>query len=70
MPMKRLLLLTLSVGLLALPLLVMAQEEEAAAPAEPVGLTTLVFLLGLGAVVVVGGRAMLRDTFNSDKGSS
>lgn len=73
MPAKRLLLFTLGLLLFTMPLLVMAQEEtgtEAAAPAEPFGLTTLVFLLGMLAIVVVGGvQALRRDSASSEKGS-
>jgi hypothetical protein len=46
-----------------------AQEEAPAAEANPVapGIAPLVFLLGAGAIIVVGGASFLRDNYKSDK---
>lgn len=54
--------------LLALPALALAQAEPAAAeqPPAPVGIATLVFLLGAGAVMLVGGAMIARDNFRGD----
>jgi len=64
------LLLVLLVGslLLAVPLTV-AQEEASAAEANPAapGIATLVFLLGAGAIIVVGGVSMARDNYRPDE---
>ncbi|MAS32610.1 MAG: hypothetical protein CL610_01300 [Anaerolineaceae bacterium] len=55
--------------LLAAPIGLMAQEEEPAAAemqsAAP-GISTLIFLLGAGAIIVVGGAMMARDNFQSE----
>ncbi|MGQ9887629.1 MAG: hypothetical protein ACUVSX_03975 [Aggregatilineales bacterium] len=51
----------------ALP--VLAQTAPASAAAEqaaPVGIATLVFLLGAGAVLLVGGIMLARDSFRGD----
>jgi hypothetical protein len=74
MTVKRLLmLLILGTVLLAMPVMTTAQEAAAAAettaPAEPAGLSTLVFLLGVGAIIVVGGRSLGRDNFKQDNES-
>ncbi len=54
--------------LLALPALALAQAEPAAAeqPPAPVGIATLIFLLGAGAVLLVGGAMIARDSFTGD----
>jgi hypothetical protein len=69
MTIKRLLLaLVLSSMLLALPLALSAQDEEAVIEesAGPEGLSTLFFLLGAGAIIIVGGVALARDNFKAD----
>ena len=71
MTLKRLLMLVmLGTVLLALPVVTLAQEEPVAAetttPSEPPGLSTLVFLLGVGAIVVVAGKSLGRDNFKQD----
>lgn len=76
---KKLLLMGLLCGLLLLPLAVSAAEESTAteepaavettteeAPEIPGGLNTLVFLLGAGAIIAVGGLMMARDNFNEE----
>ncbi len=65
--MKHLALTLLAISLLLAVPLTFAQEEaaaetEAAAP----GISTLVFLLGAGAIVIVGSTMLARDTFQSD----
>ncbi len=51
-------------GLLtAAPLAAQEAEASAAAEATPPGISTLVLLMGLGAVVVVGGIWLARDNF-------
>jgi hypothetical protein len=54
--------------LLALPALALAQAEPATAEEQPapVGVATLVLLLGMGAVVMVGGAMIARDSFTGD----
>lgn len=52
--------------LLALPALALAQAEAAEQPPAPVGIATLVFLLGTGAVMLVGGVMIARDNFRGD----
>jgi hypothetical protein len=39
-----------------------AAETEAAAP----GISTLVFLIGAGAIIIVGGASLARDSYRSD----
>ncbi len=76
---KKLLLIGLLCGLLLLPLAVHAAEESTATeePAAvettteetteiPGGLNTLMFLIGAGAVIAVGGLMMARDNFNEE----
>jgi hypothetical protein len=64
------LLITLLLGslLLAIPM-AFAQEEAPAAEtsAAAPGIATLVFLLGAGAIIVVGGASLARDRYNADK---
>jgi len=75
---KKLLLIGLLCGLL-LPLAVHAAEESTATeePAVveatteettevPAGLNTLMFLIGAGAVIAVGGLMMARDNFKEE----
>lgn len=57
--------------LLTMPLtgaLALAEEGPATSeqPPAPVGIATLVFLLGAGAVVLVGGAMIARDNFRGD----
>ncbi len=57
--------------LVAAPLAAQETETAADAPAEtaPTGISTLVLLMGLGAVMVVGGAWLARDNFRpSDDG--
>lgn len=72
MPKLTHLLLALALcGLLAAAPLAAQETETAAAPAEtaPTGISTLVLLMGLGAVTVVGGAWLARDNFRpSDDG--
>lgn len=57
--------------LLALPALTLAQAEPAAEQQPvPVGIATLVFLLGAGAVLLVGSVMIARDTFTGDTDES
>lgn len=65
--MKHLALTLLAISLfLAVPL-TFAQEEATAETAAPApGISTLIFLLGAGAIVIVGGTMLARDTFQSD----
>lgn len=49
----------------ALPALAQA-APAAAEQATPVGIATLVFLLGAGAVLLVGGVMLARDSFRGD----
>ena len=65
---KTLFLIVLCVVLLALPLIVSAQEEGGAAPETPVesnespaGLGLLMLLIGIGCIVFVGGAMIGRD---------
>lgn len=65
--------LLIIVLLLALPLTAaLAATEETAqeAPQSPFGLTAFVLLLGIGAVVVVGGAMLARDNFRDDGDSA
>jgi len=51
----------------ALPALAQAAPAPAAVEqAAPVGIATLVFLLGAGAVLLVGGIMLARDSFRGD----
>lgn len=72
-PFKHLLLAVLLSGLLlAAPVLAQetaAETTEEAAPAVP-GISTLVFLLGAGAIIIVGGALIARDNFQSDNNDS
>lgn len=53
--------------LLVLPALAQAATNTATAErAAPVGIATLVFLLGAGAVLLVGGIMLARDSFRGD----
>jgi hypothetical protein len=64
---KHLLLTCLLLGLLLAVPLALAQEEAAAeAPTAAPGISTLIFLLGAGAVIIVGGARMARDSYRSD----
>ncbi len=63
------LLIALLIGslLLAVPLTV-AQEEAPAAETNPAapGIATLVFLLGAGAIIVVGGVTLARGSYHPE----
>ncbi len=76
---KKLLLITLLCGLLLLPLTVYAAQEETTpeapvaaettdeeVPEGPIGLSSLVFLLGAMAIVTVGGLSIARNNFNEE----
>lgn len=64
--MKHLSLTLLAISLFIVVPLTLAQEETAEAPAAVPGISTLVFLLGIGAIIVVGGAMLARDSFKSD----
>lgn len=70
MKIKRLLLaLLLGSFLLAMPLTMTAQDAEPAAEETstvPGGVSTLMFLLGVGAIIIVGGAMLARDNFKSE----
>lgn len=71
---KRLWLVTLMSGLLlAAPLALTAQEtptEEAdISTTDPAGMNTLVFLLGVGGIIFVGGRWLIHDSFQANNES-
>jgi hypothetical protein len=60
----------MGVVLLSLPVTITAQETEPPAEetaATPDGVSTLMFLLGAGAIVVVGGAMLARDNFRSEQ---
>lgn len=42
-------------------------ETAEALPENPIGLSVLMFLLGTGGVITVGGVMMARDSFNAPK---
>jgi hypothetical protein len=61
--------LLIFVLLLAVPLTFAQEAAPTAAetPAAAPGISTLVFLLGAGAIIVVGGASLARDRYNADK---
>ncbi len=63
-----LLLLFVSNLLLSVPFVLATEEAEAVADAAavPGGVSTLMFLLGVGAIILVGGAMLARDSFKSD----
>jgi hypothetical protein len=64
---KRILLILFALSLLlTTPALLAAEEAAAETPSSPVGISTLIFLLGLGAVIIVGGAMLARDSFKSE----
>ena len=68
---KRLTMAVLLSGLLLLETATMMAQEatpaaEATAASQPQGIGTLVFLLGIGAIIIVGGAIMARESFKSD----
>ena len=66
---RHLLLAVLVGGLVLAPMALSAQDEAPLAEqdmsAAP-GISTLVFLLGAGAIIIVGGAMIARDNFESD----
>jgi hypothetical protein len=62
------LLATLLLGALLLSVtgLTAAQEAAAETSASAPGISTLIFLLGAGAILVVGGAMIARDSFRAD----
>ena len=58
--------LMLASMLLIVPGTLAAQETTAEAVTGPSGLMVLIFLLGVGGVVLVGGRWLIRDSFQPD----
>lgn len=70
---RKLLVLALLFVALFTPVTTYAQEEAAAGEpavaeeaAPPPGLGTLMLLIGVGAVALVGGAMMARDSFKGD----
>lgn len=53
--------------LLAVPIALAQESAPAADSAAAPGISTLVFLLGAGAIIIVGGVSMARDSYS--KGS-
>ena len=70
MSLKRLLILIYLITMfISVPVMLATEEAEAAAvdaAAVPGGVSTLMFLLGIGAIVLVGGAMLARDSFQSD----
>ena len=70
MSLKRLLIpIYLITMFISVPVMLATEEAEAAAvdaATVPGGVSTLMFLLGIGAIVLVGGAMLARDSFQSD----
>lgn len=69
----KVLLVGLVCALLLMPAVMTAQEEATTetatsqeASANPIGVTSLIFLMGAGAIVVVGGAMLARDSYRED----
>lgn len=63
------LLFVLMLGTLLLSIPATFAQEEAAAETSPAvpGITAGVMLLGLGAIILVGGAIIIRDSFNPEE---